>query len=307
LKDATPLRILDPACGSGSFLIEAYQHLLNWYLEQYIADGPEKQARGRQPKLYQAAKGDWRLTIAERRRILLTHIYGVDIDSQAVEVTKLSLLLKVLEGEAADAIARQMDFFRMRALPDLASNIRCGNSLIGSDFYDENPRNLFNDDDQFRINDFNWPDEFSFLMSEKGFSTVIGNPPWISLTGKFRNDIYLQSERDYLVRRYAGNSRMPNMYEYFISRGLELLRPNGLFSFIVPDRFGYNDQFILLRKQIMREFTLEEMLYRAPFPNVTADTAIFRIAASKPTPEQKARIGEFGGNVGTIGIRENNL
>ncbi len=65
---------------------------------------PEKWAKSRQPALYQAAGGEWRLTTAERKRILLDHIYGVDIDPQAVEVTKLSLLLKVLEGESrADA------------------------------------------------------------------------------------------------------------------------------------------------------------------------------------------------------------
>lgn len=120
IKDAAPLRILDPACGSGSFLIQAYQYLLDWYRDQYVRDGPEKHATGNDAKLYQAAKGDWRLTIAERRRILLSHIFGVDIDQQAVEVTKLSLLLKVLEGESGDAIARQMDIFSVRALPDLA-------------------------------------------------------------------------------------------------------------------------------------------------------------------------------------------
>ena len=129
IKNATPLRVLDPACGSGSFLIEVYQYLLDWHRDQYVADGAEKYAKGKEPRLYQAGKNAWRLTIAERRRILLTHIYGVDIDSQAVEVTKLSLLLKVLEGESADAIARQMDMFQVRALPDLVSNIRCGNSL----------------------------------------------------------------------------------------------------------------------------------------------------------------------------------
>lgn len=111
VKDPTPIRVLDPACGSGSFLIEAYQFLLNWYRDQYVADGPEKYLKGNSPTLLQVAKGDWRLTIAERRRILLTHVFGVDIDPQAVEVTKLSLLLKVLEGESADAMARQMDFF----------------------------------------------------------------------------------------------------------------------------------------------------------------------------------------------------
>ena len=296
IKEQTPLRILDPACGSGSFLIEAYQYLLDWYRDQYVKQGPQKHTKGRDPKLYQVTKDDWRLSIAERQRILLTHIYGVDIDPQAVEVTKLSLLLKVLEGETADAIARQMDFFSIRALPDLGENIKCGNSLISSEFFSQIPSSsLFSEDDQYRINIFDWLDEFLFLKQSRGFAVVLGNPPWISLTGKFRNEIYSKYEREYLISRYNGNSNMPNMYEYFISKGLELVAPSGYFSFIVPDRFGYNDQFIELRKKILNTFRLDEIKYRAPFPNITTDTAIFVISA-RPTPKNhEVRIGNFGG------------
>src|SRR5690606_17028168 len=133
-KEASDLRILDPACGSGSFLIVAYQHLLDWHLDWYKArlvplldagekstskgvqdllpspiEKPGKNARFRSKKIWERASvatlpieeraGEWHLKTAERKRILLNNIYGVDIDTQAVEVTKLSLLLKVLEGE----------------------------------------------------------------------------------------------------------------------------------------------------------------------------------------------------------------
>ena len=94
----TALRILDPACG-WDFLLGAFQYLLDWYRDGYFKSGPEKHARGRNPVLYQAAGDEWKLTTSERKRILLDHLFGVDIDPQAVEVTKLSLLLKVLEGE----------------------------------------------------------------------------------------------------------------------------------------------------------------------------------------------------------------
>ena len=137
-RKATPVRIADIACGSGSFLLGAYQFLLDWYLAAYLADGAggaEKWATGRNPRLYQNGRGEWRLTIGERKRILLDHIYGVDIDPQAVEVTKLSLLLKVLEGEDEQTIGQQLALFPERALPDLGRNIKCGNSLVGPDFY----------------------------------------------------------------------------------------------------------------------------------------------------------------------------
>ncbi|MBM3242060.1 restriction endonuclease subunit M [Candidatus Poribacteria bacterium] len=135
-RDAvSKLKILDPACGSGSFLLGAYQFLLDWHRDQYIKDDPQKWATGRNPRLYQAANGEWRLTTDERKRILLNNIYGVDIDPQAVEVTKLSLLLKVLEGEDEETLAKQLSFLKERVLPDLGNNIKCGNSLIGPDFY----------------------------------------------------------------------------------------------------------------------------------------------------------------------------
>jgi predicted type IV restriction endonuclease len=105
------LRVLDPACGSGSFLLGAYQFLLDWHLEAYTKDDPRKWTKGRHPRLHQTAGGGWRLTTDERKRILLNHIYGVDIDPQAVEVTKLSLLLRVLEGETKQSIATQLEFF----------------------------------------------------------------------------------------------------------------------------------------------------------------------------------------------------
>src|SRR5207253_7481289 len=129
-------RILDPACGSGSFLLGAYEYLLQWHLKFYMENDPAKWARGSKPVLVQASGGVWKLTIAERKRILLANIYGVDIDSQAVETTKLSLLLKVLEGESEGSLAARFRLFhKERALPDLDGNVKCGNSLIGPDFY----------------------------------------------------------------------------------------------------------------------------------------------------------------------------
>src|SRR5205814_7180447 len=99
LRRVSKLRVLDPACGSGSFLIGAYEHLLQWHLNFYTANDPTKWAKGSKPVVVQVSGGRYQLTIAERKRILLDNIYGVDIEPQAVETTKLSLLLKVLEGE----------------------------------------------------------------------------------------------------------------------------------------------------------------------------------------------------------------
>jgi len=107
----------------------------------------------------------------------LNNIYGVDIDHQAVEVTKLSLLLKVLEGEDEQSIGRQIKMFLERVLPDLSNNIKCGNSLIGPDFYDNQHKNIFDEEEVYRVNAFDWNAEFPEVMKDGGFDAVIGNPP----------------------------------------------------------------------------------------------------------------------------------
>ncbi len=150
--------ILDLACGSGSFLLGAYQFLLDHYRRWYEEHDPAEHARGREPAVYQGARGDWRLTTSEKKRILLDHIYGVDIDRQAVEVTKLSLLLKVLEGESEETVRSQFAFWHERALPDLGNNIKCGNSLIGPDYFDG--RLLPDEEEMRRVNPFDWTREF---------------------------------------------------------------------------------------------------------------------------------------------------
>jgi len=173
------LKILDPACGSGSFLLGAYQYLLDWHRDQYVNDDPEKWAKGKTPRLYRTYKEEWRLTTDERKRILLNNIYGVDIDPQAVEVTKLSLLLKVLEGEDEQSIGKQMALFQERVLPDLADNIKCGNSLIGPDFHEIQQMSLLDEEEMYRVNAFDWEAEFSKIMQAGGFDAVIGNPPYV--------------------------------------------------------------------------------------------------------------------------------
>ncbi|GAF74744.1 unnamed protein product, partial [marine sediment metagenome] len=167
-KSLTPqkvknLHILDPACGSGSFLLSAYTCLLNYHRDWYVDNNPAKHTK----KIYQGKGGQWFLTIAEKKKILLNNIFGVDIDSQAVEVTKLSLLLKVLEGENRDTVENQFRMFHERALPDLGNNIKCGNSLIGPDFFENQPPDSFDEEQYRRINPFGYKTEFPQIFNSK--------------------------------------------------------------------------------------------------------------------------------------------
>lgn len=275
-------------------MLGAYQSLLDWHQDYYVNHTLDKWIKGKSPRLYQNDRGEWKLTIDERKRILLNNIYGVDIDSQAVEVTKLSLLLKVLEGEDEQTISSQMALFQKRVLPDLSNNIKCGNSLIQNDIYTGSQTALFDEEEFYRVNAFDWKNEFSNIIQSGGFDAVIGNPPWISLTGKFGNDIHTSSEIAYLIKRFQGNTYMPNMYEYFVTQGLNLTKSDGFFGFIVPDRLGFNDQFIDLRKRILTETHILLLVYKSPFPGITADTLIFVFHKGKPFQEHCIAISEYG-------------
>jgi methylase of polypeptide subunit release factors len=224
------IRVLDPACGSGSFLLGAYQCLLDWHQEWYAKHDPQKHAKGRSPKVYLGPGSEWRLTTAEKKRILLNNIYGVDIDTQAVEVTKLSLLLKVLEGENAETLGKSLRLFHERALPDLGENIKCGNSLIGPDFYEGQQLSLLDDEERYRINAFDWEAEFPEIMASGGFDVVIGNPPYVRQEA-------LSDLKKYFKRSYEAFHGVADLYAYFMERSVRQLRDGGRFSFIVSSSF----------------------------------------------------------------------
>ena len=258
LKQMAGLKILDPACGSGSFLIGAYQYLLDWHYAFYVGNNPEKWTTGRSPTLYQSGPERWRLTTAERKRILLNNIYGVDIDPQAVEVTKLSLLLKVLEGENEQTLNTQFQLFRERALPDLRNNIRCGNSLIDSDFYNNTQIPLLGEEERYRINIFDWKDEFPAVMKGGGFDAVIGNPPYIRIQALKE---WMPLEVEFYKRRYStAHKGNYDIYVVFVERGLELLNKDGQMGFILPSKFFSTDYGHALRQLIVNRKALTRVV-----------------------------------------------
>ena len=277
VKNAAPIRVLDPACGSGSFLIEAYQYLLDWYIDQYIADGAEKYLKGKQPRLYEVSRGLWRLTISEKKRILLTHIFGVDIDAQAVEVTKLSLLMKVLEGEKGDALAAQMSLFHMRALPDLGDNIKCGNSLIGADIYSQQNLNL-SEEEEILINPFDWTKFIKNATNSRGFDIIVGNPPYVLL----EDDNRQIAIEEYIEKNYKVASFKVDTYHLFIERGLQLLTEKGLYSFITPSNFLTNNHASELRNVLTEKKSLSTIVnFKGKvFQSASVDTCIFLVDRS---------------------------
>ena len=244
-KEVSKIKVLDPACGSGSFLLGAYQYLLDWHLKYYLKELETSNILLKQKNqpIYINDKGVYLLTTSEKKRILLNNIYGVDIDSQAVEVTKLSLMLKVLEGENTQTLSNELQFFRERALPDLSNNIKCGNSLIGPDFYNQTEMNFLDDEEKLRINVFDWNTEFKDIMNAGGFDVVIGNPPYV------RHES-IQDLKEYLNAKYLVFDPSADLYQYFIERGISQLNNNGLFGIIVANKWMRSRYGLKLREYL---------------------------------------------------------
>ena len=249
-KQVKKLRILDPACGSGSFLIGAYQFLLDYCRDWYVANDPAKHKKA----VYQGAGGQWFLTPAEKKEILLRCIHGVDIDTQAVEVTKLNLLLKALEGESRESLEQQMLFHRERALPDLGGNIKCGNSLIGSDFFDHHQGALFDDEELRRINPFDWdgPDGFPEIVKRGGFDAVIGNPPY--------GIVFDASIKYYIEKHLDAFRRNNDSFVAFIQKSIKIMNNEALFGFIIPNTLLSGPYYNELKTHILESCRVTEIV-----------------------------------------------
>jgi hypothetical protein len=240
-KEIEKIRILDPACGSGSFLIGAFQCLIDYHL-RYLTEHPkEAEVHPLFPDVIRDENGEHRLSVVRKARILRNNLFGVDIDPQATEITMMSLYLKALEGERSQLPPKQ------HLLPELKYNIICGNSLIGLDVYDQGV--LFGDAERDRINAFAWNSEgagFGRIMKEGGFDCVIANPPYIRIQTLQE---FSPIEADYLKIHYStASSGNFDIYVCFVEKGFSLLRGAGRLGFILPRSYCTT-----LRKTIMKQ------------------------------------------------------
>ncbi len=282
-REVAKLRFLDPACGSGSFLIRVYERVMEHYLRYFTAqladarhglDEKSDEAKAAVAKTLTRLKADCyldpannvRLTTRLKRRILQENIYGVDIDAQAVEVSQLSLYLKMLEGENRETLrAQSTDLFEKEALlPPLDKNILCGNSLIASDF-SLDPAELV------RVNAFDWDVGFEKIMASGGFDAVVGNPPYGMVSD--------ESNQSYFKTRFSTVEGRFDLFELFIERAIQLSKPiNGALSFIVPSPVLTNVYSRKLRQHLLATGNISEITnFGIPvFDDPTVHTCIFR-------------------------------
>jgi len=250
--------VADICCGSGIFLLAVYGLLLEHYLSWYLTHDRETHVGHR---IYEVAAGQWRLTFEEKRRALLTHLRGVDIDPNAVEVAQFSLLLKLIEDESAEAL---MDFVKRRktpALPPLHEEIRCGNSLVCNDEWQAACGGMTSEV-RAKVHPFTWANEFKSEMSQGGFDILVGNPPYI----RIQNMVAYSSEEVGYYQKKASpftTARQNNFDKYglFIERSLTLVKNNGRIGVIVPHKFMTIQAGRALRRLLAQNRLLEEVVH----------------------------------------------
>lgn len=277
------IKVLDPSCGSGSFLVAAYSYLLQKYLSAYTNKKNLDKCL-KNGLIYQSAPSTYNLTISVKQNILLNHIFGVDIDDQAVEVTKLSLLLKLLENENQESANVLFKHSDLKLLPDLKDNIKSGNSLVEKDFFvNSQNEDLFSEETVDEIRPFEWKKEFAEIINNGGFDCIIGNPPY---GADLREDV-----REYLLKKNTyGNTDTAAL---FIINQLKLLSKNGIGGYIVPKALLFASNWEKIRALILpyitritdvskawKEVKLEQVIY---FINKNQEQEAYLSESRNPT------------------------
>ncbi|WIH94973.1 N-6 DNA methylase [Brachyspira pilosicoli] len=285
IKGKTPdeivnIKILDPACGSGSFLLGAYKYLLNYHKEYFLKNKTKKYMGSR----YEIIDESGNLALWVRKQILINNIFGVDIDSNAVEVAKLSLLLKSFEDSFNVNEYGQGSLLNEKILPSLDNNIKCGNSLIGNDFYESHLD--LDDDTLYKINCFDWEEEFKSIFKGGGFDVVIGNPPYV------RIHLLDKIQLDYFKDRYSVYKGQIDLYSLFIEKSISYLsKSNGLVSFIVPRFLKFNIDSEEVRKLFLKYNIKQLVEVGKAFKNVSTECIVFLV--SKDDKKEDIKIYDY--------------
>lgn len=220
------IKICDPACGSGAFLNQCFDYL---YEEMKFVLEMKRLYNDGQLNLFDIDK-----------EILQNNLFGVDINPESVEITKLSLWLKTAKQN--------------QTLASLDNNIKCGNSIV-------------TDPEIAGEYAFNWQEEFPQVFANGGFDIIVGNPPYGATVE--------QAQKDYILERYSTAEGNFDTYRIFFELGFELLKPNGYLGYITP-----NTYFDLKRSgEKLRKFLFSNILMKVVevynvFPNAVVEPVI---------------------------------
>lgn len=250
-------RIADICCGSGNFLLSAFEYIVNYHIEYY--QNHDRENAERRGDIYRlAGSTNYILSYEKKRSILKNSIFGVDIDPLAVEVSKFSLLLKALENSSLEEAEAFHQRTNQRILPNLDENIKNGNSLVNMDyaFFDRSVYqnvSLMN-----KLKMFDWNAEFG----NRKFDAIIGNPPYIRVQNMVH---YSREEYDFYKSSYSpyvtAQTDTLDKYYLFIEKGLTLLNDGGMLGYIVPHKFMNIKSGAKLRELLSANSNVKKILH----------------------------------------------
>jgi hypothetical protein len=214
-------------------------------------------------------------------------------------VTKLSLLLKVLEGESDETLQlRLFDEARAeRALPNLDANIKCGNSLIGSDYFDN--QLLTDEDERRRVNPFDWAREFPDAMKAGGFDVIIGNPPYV------RSQSLGATQREYYGTKYATATATYDIFVLFVEQATYLINSKGKIGLILPNKFFTTDYGEGVRKLLAEGHLIEKLVDfedAQVFAKAGTYTTLLFLSHTRHQQPEYARLGHVFRDEGSAGL-----
>ncbi|EIG1887881.1 N-6 DNA methylase [Escherichia coli] len=222
-------KFADIACGSGAFIIEAFQFIQDILIDYYIQNDKSK--------LQQISEHTYKLKFEVKREILCKCIYGIDKDYNATKACTFGLLLKLLEGETTETIGKDTPI-----LPALDTNILFGNSLIDSG-------DKVKQEDIFSINPFD--------LTNYQFDVIVGNPPYMAT--EHMNQL-TPKELDIYKRKYKSAYKQFDKYFLFIERSIQILKDHGYLGYILPSRFIKVDAGKKLRKFLSENKYLSKLI-----------------------------------------------
>ena len=256
-EEVAQYRIADICCGSGNFLLSAFEYIVNYHIEYYR--NHDRENAERRGDIYQlAGSTNYILSYEKKRSILRNNIFGVDIDPLAVEVSKFSLLLKALENsslEEAEAFHRRTN---QRILPNLDENIKNGNSLVNM-AYARFDRSVYQNVSLMnKLKMFDWNAEFG----NRKFDAIIGNPPYIRVQNMVH---YSREEYDFYKSNHSpyvtAQTDTLDKYYLFIEKGLALLNDGGMLGYIVPHKFMNIKSGTKLRELLSANSNVKKILH----------------------------------------------
>lgn len=255
-EDICNIKLADICCGSGNFLISAYEYLINYHTnyfqENNLTDNLQKGNL-----FYSNNKKEYLLSLKIRKQILKKNIFGCDINPLACEITKFNLLLKTIEDIPEIEIDELYNIQKEKALPSLEANIKNGNSLIDDNYLKFN-KNLYEDINLLRIlNPFNWDREFPFGK----FDVIVGNPPYIRVQKLVH---YVENEYSYYKSPCSGyetaQTELTDKYYLFVERIKQLLNRTGVAGVIIPHKFMLIKSGSSLRTLLTKNHNIVEII-----------------------------------------------